>query len=850
MLIIGSSQASNFINGKKIDNVDNEFTRWGKKFEPISKIVYQKFYDCKVQNCATKSHKLHKWIKSRPDGVIEMGDTLKLVEFKNPKVRNITGKIPQNYLVQMQIQLGIYDVQECDYFSTKFYEYENEEEFNNDDSSVLLSNIIAPRINVKGMTLISGKKVFWNLCNYHIETIKRDKSVFDILINKIVSKSNYNSLMNTIAFPKYDLVNVNKLFNFLNDDPLLDWLELYGNQNGYKRDNEFNDYTEILDFNKFINTKCSNFKNKVYENFAEKFTIEFVTRDNQAYLTQNRYRNAYRKFVETKNLIKKNEIDIIINPVLIDEKCNIIVTPSALVSDRVINRLTESNYKTDLKQNGYSILVVKYNELKLCSNGINLRNNGTIKVNKAQILKGNEILSDLLGYTVDTGYVLGRKYSFMKKKIIIKGSNAFERLGVVSRFKDFRIYKKMVEGFKWMKRLKEDGAKWKISGDPNADLIKELFPNMNNKYNYDWNVSKSMIAKELKELTMLWYVGVKHRNNSIARGITSVSDPNCNTNSIGISHWKNAPTIDKIIDINKGGNNNGSNSKITITSPDYITDNTCDWKDTSVLEFYIDLEHINNLHDDLSTFPECTKINVLTFMIGLGYIDLDGKWCFKAFVTDKFDRESEKENNKQMILEVMRICEERGVTDFRMVHYSGNEARYINSLLRKYDKRKKFTATICNLYSIIKNTPFLIKGAYNFKLKDISKAMFKHGYIDIDYENVGRCKNGIQAMTYAFNCKERGIHLNDNECVKDVIKYNEYDVKAMYEIISYLRKNKTKRKRSMESNVKEGTATKKRKLQVVPKSSKKRKRNTVIVIRQSKRRKVTRDVAGLSEWHR
>ena len=54
------------------------------------------------------------------------------LEIKNPKSRVISGIPKKEYWVQMQIQMEVWNLDECDFLETKFEEYKNEEEFNKD----------------------------------------------------------------------------------------------------------------------------------------------------------------------------------------------------------------------------------------------------------------------------------------------------------------------------------------------------------------------------------------------------------------------------------------------------------------------------------------------------------------------------------------------------------------------------------------------------------------------------------------------------------------------------------------------------------------------------------------------
>jgi hypothetical protein len=55
-----------------------------------------------------------------------------MLEIKNIVNRKITGIPKKEYWTQMQIQMEVCDLDECDFLETRFVEYANETEFNND----------------------------------------------------------------------------------------------------------------------------------------------------------------------------------------------------------------------------------------------------------------------------------------------------------------------------------------------------------------------------------------------------------------------------------------------------------------------------------------------------------------------------------------------------------------------------------------------------------------------------------------------------------------------------------------------------------------------------------------------
>jgi len=96
---------------------------WGIRFEPIVKEIYEALTQTKVRDMGRLRHRTNPHLAASPDGLVEFGPSERLsrfVEFKAPVTRPIINKIPDEYMTQMQIQMEVGDVEECDYLEVKF----------------------------------------------------------------------------------------------------------------------------------------------------------------------------------------------------------------------------------------------------------------------------------------------------------------------------------------------------------------------------------------------------------------------------------------------------------------------------------------------------------------------------------------------------------------------------------------------------------------------------------------------------------------------------------------------------------------------------------------------------------
>ena len=126
------------INIKKFQsvNIDSAFHN-GHKYEPLSLMIYEEMYDTEVSEYGCITHDTYDFLKASPDGInTKRGNPRygRLVEVKNPVSRKLTGIPKKDYWIQMQHQMEVCDLNECDFLETIFKSYDNENEFMNDGS--------------------------------------------------------------------------------------------------------------------------------------------------------------------------------------------------------------------------------------------------------------------------------------------------------------------------------------------------------------------------------------------------------------------------------------------------------------------------------------------------------------------------------------------------------------------------------------------------------------------------------------------------------------------------------------------------------------------------------------------
>ena len=124
------------INADKFSHVSTETPmHWGNKYEPLSILFYERTYKTKISDFGCIPHKTISFLAASPDGIntLESSNRFgRMIEVKNIVNREIDGNPKMEYWIQMQVQMEVCNLNECDFLETRFTEYESLDEFETD----------------------------------------------------------------------------------------------------------------------------------------------------------------------------------------------------------------------------------------------------------------------------------------------------------------------------------------------------------------------------------------------------------------------------------------------------------------------------------------------------------------------------------------------------------------------------------------------------------------------------------------------------------------------------------------------------------------------------------------------
>jgi len=163
---------------------------WGQKYEPLSVMLYEKIYSTKVSDFGCLPHPSLSCLAASPDGIntLEVSDRYgRMLEIKNIYNREITGIPKLEYWVQMQVQMEVCELNECDFLETRFKEYETLEEYTADTTT-----------EYKGLIMLFVNETGHPIYEYSPIETTITTNTFDKWCEEIMNKNENNTWLKNI----------------------------------------------------------------------------------------------------------------------------------------------------------------------------------------------------------------------------------------------------------------------------------------------------------------------------------------------------------------------------------------------------------------------------------------------------------------------------------------------------------------------------------------------------------------------------------------------------------------------------------------------------------------------------
>jgi type III restriction enzyme len=592
-----------------------------------------------------------------------------------------------------------------------------------------------------------------------------------------------------------DWVAATRTRNFVLCDPLLDWLDLYGKAKGFERDDERPGFDPRTDFTRFAFAKSAAFERAVAALIAKEAQLVRILESPEE--------TADPEKAEETLAAMKDGAEVIHQGVVHDPETRTYGAPDLLVRSDVLARLFPDAFDLDAswfetakpdadgpgavaapllgpKPWHYRVVDVKFTTLSLLKSG-ELANAGSGLAYKAQLFVYNRALGRMQGFQPPSSFLLGRGW----EQGDARERSCLDRLAWVPQEarlgKDRSLADEVHAAVEWVRLVRERGADWSAVPLPSHEGLR---PNMKNAHDAPWHGAKKAIATQVRDLTMMWQVGVDQRERALEKKVRTWNDPRLDPETVGVRGPKTAPILQAIIDVNRDESG-------PPVRPAKIA-RSAEWRERFPLELFVDFETVNDLDDDFQHLPKRGGQSLI-FMIGCGHIE-NGVWTFRSFVANALTEEAEARALTAWFAHMEELRARAGATEARVFHWSPAEVSNLETAYNSARRRHPgeawpVPAWFDFLNRVVKPEPVVVRGAFGFGLKAIAKSLHAQGLIESSWSDGPT--DGLGAMVAAWSAgreaEQAKTSLAHNALMREVARYNEIDCRVMWETIEYLR---------------------------------------------------------------
>ena len=592
-------------------------------------------------------------------------------------------------------------------------------------------------------------------------------------------------------------VSASRTRNYVLDNPLLDWLDRFGESKGFVADRP----DERTDFDRFVADKGREFEAAVVEHLRSLGIGEVFKIGSES--PSPAESQSLDLAVETWEAMAAGA-EIIAQGVLRDPEHRTYGRPDLLVrSDALATLFPEALSVSKAAVPGpdlgigdvhYVVVDIKFTTLNLLAGGGLSNSGGSSLSYKVQLHIYNRALGRLQGYLPPRAFLLGRGW----KKGNERGDSCMDLLAPVEhneQHKDLTLSDRANQAAQWLREMRRTGHLWEALPEASVDELRPDAAGNNGR----WAGAVKGIVEETGDLTVLWQVGAAKRRNANSAGIETWQDPLATPERLGVGGPKQSPVLQALLDVNRSAPSQpGQGGESCALRPAHVAAARSQWHETPPLEFFVDFETVNDLDDDFSNIPHKGG-QPLIFMIGCGHIE-DGGWRFECFIADQLTEADEAiviaDWVDHMANTRARLAPQ---VDPKVIHWSSAEQSSLetayNSAVARHPQHGPAWAAP-NWFDLLKTVaraePVVVKGAFGFGLKEMTNAMHSAGLIPTKWADGPA--DGRGAMVGAWSCQRevdqgRAERLIDTDLMQQIGDYNETDCKAIHDILQYLRQH-------------------------------------------------------------
>jgi len=746
--------------GPREEGIENVAVKWGTHYEPIAKQRLKERYPqiIDIIELGLAFHPSEIRVGASPDGLILLQTNeqiqLWLVEIKCPFRRQLTQKIPYHYWLQIQTQLFVWTnllkqkdlvLRGCLYCDNRFdmeAQHTYYEQYVLYDENTFLSHIL-PEIKLF-LTWISPEpqakraRVTDNVKSLYLKYLDH---------THIYSQKQYK--------------------NYVNNDLLLDWLDLYGDLE--EKNTTSNNYAYSPQLDDKINKYLHIFKETVEVSQTLPKPV-FVDKPHKKHNGL-----PYKQLSKTYEALK-NKAPLICNGALYNPDNNMLGYFDIIIQNQYLKIVFPVAYEKikmaelPFNSNDYTFIQIKECHLKLCTKNIYILNSSPnhkeLKMEQAHLHQaiGYQTLVNFTGYS----FIISSFASYNAKGVTYENLNVLQSLGLFEPQVHDRSYTQQLHEYhEFLTKLHTEGKNWTI--DPPSRP--ELYPNMKNVSDYGWRTYKSLLAEKNKDLTLLWNIGPQERYKLFKQNITNWGQ--LEEDSLKWNPHYRQIIHNMITSYTGGGCLNIDQIKLT----------------KSPIEFFLDFEFINH-YTDTSDFPISKPVKYI-YMIGCVHVNHQtGSMVYRNYLINRLNKEQESIMVNQWLKEMISDNEES--LDLSIFHWGNAEKNQIEAYLPQVNLNvnlNDLNLHMTDLCEAFKLYEVSVPNCWSYNLKEISRSLYTLHQIQTTWaSNMSGDDTIGSIMSAERECLNgKYTRLCDVPIMSDVIQYNYVDCKVLEEIVRCVR---------------------------------------------------------------
>ena len=293
-------------------------------------------------------------------------------------------------------------------------------------------------------------------------------------------------------------VSASRTRNHVLGQPLLDWLDRYGEEHGFERD--------PVPTDSLLARMAYAFQTGVLWQLEERFDVRTILQE-EAPLEERRA----LAFAEATFAAMEEAVPIIFQGSLRAAETRTYGYPDLLVRSDVLAKLFPNDLTTEaakqpaphlgIGSRHYCVVDIKFSTLRLLASG-KLGNARWAPADKVQVFIYNSALGRLQGYLPPNAFLLGRGWQQTTRGKTKRVLGALDRLGSVANTDASpsrgRLSDRADTAVAWLRRMRREGHDWKAGPEPS---VEELRPNSKAQAGV-WSGALKRMADEAEDLTL------------------------------------------------------------------------------------------------------------------------------------------------------------------------------------------------------------------------------------------------------------------------------------------------------------------------------------------------------------